>query len=51
VTVLVVVGVEERGAEEAGVVDGPEPLGERRAVLERLELGLGIPGFRSLGRA
>jgi hypothetical protein len=42
VPVLVVVGVEERGAEHAGVVDRPEPLGERRAVLERLELGLGI---------
>ena len=42
VTVLVVVGVEECGAERAGVVDRPEPLGERRAVLERLELGLGV---------
>jgi hypothetical protein len=42
VVVLVVVGVEERGAQAAGVVDGPEPLRERRAVLERLELGLGI---------
>jgi hypothetical protein len=27
VTVLVVVGVEERGAEQAGVMDRPEPLG------------------------
>ena len=42
VTVLVVVGVEERGTERAGVVDRPEPLGERRAVLKRLELGLGV---------
>jgi hypothetical protein len=42
VTMLVVVGVQECRAEEAGVVDRPEPLGERRAVLERLELGLGI---------
>jgi len=37
--VLVVVVVEEAGAEAAGVFDRPEPARECWAVLERLELG------------
>lgn len=37
-----VVVIEERGAERACVLDRSEPSGERRAVLERLELGLAV---------
>ena len=36
-TVVMVVVLEERFAEDAGVFDRAEPVGERRAVLERLE--------------
>ena len=42
VAVDVVVVIEEHGAERAGVLDRAEPAGERRAVLERLELGLAV---------
>ena len=42
VAVHVVVVIEERFAEHACVVDGSEAGRERRAVLQRLELGLGI---------
>jgi len=42
VAVLVVVVVEERGAEAASVLDGAEPVGEGRAVLEGLELGFAV---------
>ena len=42
VTMDVVVVLEERGAERAGVVDRPEPNGERRAVLEGLEVRLRV---------
>ena len=39
VAVDVVVVIEERDAERAGVFDRAEPAGERRAVLEGLEVG------------
>src|SRR5665811_1610543 len=42
VAVNMVVVLEERGAERAGVLDGPEPPGERRAVLEGLEVGFAV---------
>ena len=42
VAVDVVVVIEERGAERAGVFDRAEPAGERRAVLEGLEVGLRV---------
>ena len=42
VAVDVVVVIEERGAEGAGVVDRPEPAGERWAVLESLELRFAV---------
>jgi hypothetical protein len=42
VAVDVVVVIEERGAERAGVVDRAEPAGERRAVLEGLEVRLAV---------
>jgi hypothetical protein len=38
----VVVVLEEAGAEAAGVLDRAEPSGERRAVLQRLEVRLGV---------
>ena len=41
-TVLVVVVVEEDLAERPSVLDGPEALGERGAVLEGLELRPGV---------
>ena len=42
VAVDVVVVVEERGAEPAGVLDAAEPGGERGAVFEGLEVRLGV---------
>lgn len=41
VAMLAVVPGEERLAEDTGVLDRPEPRGELRAVLQRLELGFG----------
>ena len=46
VAVDVVVVIEERGAERAGVFDRAEPAGERRAVLEGLEVRLASTGCR-----
>jgi len=40
--VLVVVVIEETSAESPGVIDAPEALGERWAVLEGLELRLAV---------
>src|SRR5664280_2258162 len=40
VAMMVVVGVEERGTEGAGVSEAGERLGERRAVLHRFEKSL-----------
>src|SRR5579862_536723 len=56
--VLVVVIGEEHAAERAGVLEGPERAGERRAVLQRFELRLAVwvivadlrPGMRSEDR-
>ena len=42
VAMHVVVVVEERRTERAGIGDGPESVGERRAVFQRLELGFGV---------
>ncbi len=42
VAVHVVVVIEERSAERSGVFDGAEPAGERRAVLEGLEVRLAL---------
>jgi len=49
--VIVVVPAEELAAEAAGVLDGVEPLGKDRPVLQRLELrlavGVVVRGLRS----
>jgi hypothetical protein len=42
VAVDVVVVIEERGAERAGIGDGSEPSRKRRTVLEGLELGFAV---------
>ena len=42
VAVDVVVVIEERGAERAGILDRAEPAGKRGAVLEGLEVRLGV---------
>ena len=42
VAMMIVVGVEERGTERAGVPEAGERLGERRAVLHGLEEGLRV---------
>jgi hypothetical protein len=41
-SVHMVVVIEEGGAERAGVFDRAEPAGERRAVLEGLEVRLAV---------